>query len=322
MRELPGAQFFFAVVFLLLALPAGGARGEKAGKAAVEGHWEGAVAIREGETEVDLAVDFRRDANRELTGSITIPVEWSKDKPLETAAQQGSSISFSYLKGDGPAIFRGTLEDEGRRLTGELREANGTHVHLIALERRPARAAMAGAAEPRPLGPDLDALKRRFDADRDDVRLVVLLSPSCESCWMHARLLARHVFDRIDSPNLRAYIIWQHIADDDTLESAKRAAGLVRDPRVTQFYGIDRAAGIAFREPLGMKKFWAFDVFLLYGPGDPWRDPAPAPRFFMHNNAKAFPADRVLDGPKLASAVQEALAASGSAPASGKAPPP
>jgi hypothetical protein len=296
------------VALLGTAVSRGGAAA--AAEAGVEGHWEGAVVARAGVNEMDLTVDFRRDADRELLGAISVPVEWIKERPLTLASQQGSAVTFSYLNNGTTTVFRGTLEDGGRRLSGQAAEG-GEAPQPFVLVRHAVRAAAAPMAA-EPLNPDLATLKKRFDADRDDTRLVVILSPACESCWAHARLVARYVLDRIDDPKLRVYFIWLHVADGDTLEAAQRAAGLVSDPRVTQYYGVDRAAGIAFREPLGMKKFWAFDVFLLYGPGDTWRDPAPAPELFMRANPEPFPGARPLDGPGLAAAVRAALA--GAAP--------
>ena len=89
------------------------------------------------------------------------------------------------------------------------------------------------------------------------------------------------VLNRIDDPDLRAYVIWVPMfrgAERDV----PRATREVADTRSRHYWDGSSASMRAVRATLGISED-AWDVFLLYPPGVRWEgEHPPAPDFWMH----------------------------------------
>ena len=104
-----------------------------------------------------------------------------------------------------------------------------------------------------------------------------------------------HVLARIPDPSLRAHLVWVPVLDDDEREAADRAAAMVRDPRVSQWWDTGRKLGDSLGEVLGIPRRdgtpgsgFAWDVYLVYPPGVTWHpgDRPPAPAWWTHQLAQ------------------------------------
>ena len=112
-------------------------------------------------------------------------------------------------------------------------------------------------------------------------------------------------------PRLAVLVVWEPIQPTDSEQAARRATGLLPDPRVRQFWASDLTVGQLFQQPLGLRSEPAWDVYLLYEPGARWDPdrPPPPPRSYMHQ-LWALPKARLLDGKRMGREVGELLSES------------
>ena len=95
---------------------------------------------------------------------------------------------------------------------------------------------------------------------------------------------------RIDSPDLRVYIVWVPIMGGDSLATAREALPRLRGERVRHYWdesgALGKAAGRTLALPVRQgapgETAFAWDVYLAYGPGATWQEPFPQPNFWMH----------------------------------------
>jgi hypothetical protein len=114
------------------------------------------------------------------------------------------------------------------------------------------------------------------------------------------------VLRRIADPKLMALVAWLPILDADRVERVPPATRRIPDPRALHFWDPTNAAGRFFARLLPLTAPGpAWDVYLLYRPGQRWGE---LPALWMHqlrdNRTGAW-----LNGRRLADAVREALAA-------------
>ncbi len=69
----------------------------------------------------------------------------------------------------------------------------------------------------------------------------------------------------------------------DNLEAAREEAARVADSRMAAFHDPEQRLGRAMARRLGWKHQTAWDIFLVYGPAEPWTATAlPAPHAWFH----------------------------------------
>jgi hypothetical protein len=120
----------------------------------------------------------------------------------------------------------------------------------------------------------------------------------------------RYVFEKIEDPELRAYVVWEPIYPEDKREAAEESASLIADPRVTHFWAEDRSTGNTFQKVLGLKASPAWDVVLVFSGEKRWpaNGEAPVPDFFVHNlKGDELPKELRLNGSKLMEKVRAIL---------------
>lgn len=301
---------------------------ESAGSA-LEGVWSGTIDYVPAELEVEVLVEIGAAAGGGLAGTIDVPVAEIEYRPLSDVRLEGSTVAFDMpiSTHDGSSriyTFRGTLGDDGRQITGQFHGwlERGTRDAPFRLTRTgDPGGGRLDWGKPTPLAdlsPAGGELAAAFDADRERVRLLVTLSPTCGVCLASARLVERYVMERLDDPRLATYVVWGPMQGEEERADAEKAAVFLADPRA-RHYWTDRhdlanalapIVGLPAGEP-------AWDVFLLYPAGRRWPagEPPPAPDLVLHVG-RSLPDEQRFNGEALRRAVEAALAAaSAEAPA-------
>ena len=138
----------------------------------------------------------------------------------------------------------------------------------------------------------LEDLIDQFNSSEDSIRVLVIVSPTCQDCLVGFETVKR-LFARFDSKKLRGYVIWIAMLEGDDEEIAKRNSETFRDPRITHFWDYERRAGRLYANTLRLQKGVAWDVYLLYSPRMRWENEgeAPQPAYWMHQLYSDISAD-------------------------------
>lgn len=297
--------FLFSI--LLLSMPMAAAPLAVPAPPSPAGTWGGALLYEREASEVDLLVSLSTKPEGGWTGALSVPMMGMQERPLSDVAVDGLKVSFVYKDEQGTRAFQGRLSEDGQRITGEYRRGEQT-VPFELVRRGSASLRIPSVGELIKLPPDAKDLKSLFDKDKDKVRLLMLLSPTCSTCQVSARMIQRYVLDAIADERLRVYVVWAPIDEGDDEESARMDTRLISDPRATHFWAGNLALPQAYKGLLGTKNSVAYDVFLIFPPGALWQEPAPLPPSFMHFRLD-LPASRKLNGPALTKEMQEILKA-------------
>lgn len=288
----------------------------------LDGHWEGVIAVRPGEFEVDMKLDLVRAADGTFSGHLSYPDQGPKEYKLDTVQveednvlitstdEQGTVSIFQGKSLDGDKVLRGDLTENGKKAPFELHRADAV--------------ASAPKVSVQTLAKDGAELKAQFNQDQGKVRVLIILSPTCGPCRMSARLVERHLLDQVKDPGLSVYFVWEQLGAHDSAEAAAQIASLLPDERAHHFWSPDRFASTAFQTPVGIQHTTAWDVFLLFGRGKRWTDAPPAFDSFLHNQKlhTELPKDRLFNADKLADEVKALLTAPSTAAASTRDPTP
>ena len=109
------------------------------------------------------------------------------------------------------------------------------------------------------LGPLID----RFNADRDQPRVVAIVSATCGACVAGAIAVNEAVVAAYPAADVSIFVVWIDILRSDDYAAAQRVAGIFNDPRVRQFHDPNRLVGDSFAKGL-LEQPPAWDMYLLY----------------------------------------------------------
>lgn len=168
-----------ALLLLVFVLVSAGAAGAAEGQARFDvlGSWDGVIVYVPAEQEVEIAIELVQDVMGRLGGLIDIPVKPIDDEPLAALSLAGDQISWELRRDSGTFPFKGTLSADGKEIRGRC-EDRGKSYEFWLKKRDPAAPAAVPVQPPLvSLSPSGAELKARFEADRGNVRLVMLLSP-------------------------------------------------------------------------------------------------------------------------------------------------
>jgi hypothetical protein len=128
----------------------------------------------------------------------------------------------------------------------------------------------------------VDDLKAQFNEDKNDYRVIALVSPTCPMCRRGHRIV-QVAFKKLDNQNLRGYVVWLPLfRADNSLACDAEAAAAHEDNRISLWWNERKDIGKAFAKTLGLHRT-AMDVYAVYGPGKIWdRAVPPKPDFWMH----------------------------------------
>lgn len=128
-----------------------------------------------------------------------------------------------------------------------------------------------------------EPLKERFNGDREKIRFLTLLSPTCP-LWRDkgARAVRKNVFEKFPDADVSASIIWIPILKEDTFEAAVPSVKFLSDRRIQHFYDNQQMIGKAIAASVGWTGRVAWDIYLFYKPFSEWKETPPKPTCWMH----------------------------------------
>lgn len=135
------------------------------------------------------------------------------------------------------------------------------------------------------------ALRADFVRDLGHPRVLLVVSPTCGNCVRGATVVLDDVVARIGARDLRVYVVWLPVLDEDNEAAARASASRFHDPRVRHYWDRTDAFGLALGRVLaipasrfepGRAHGIAWDVYLVYPRSTPWDATIPTPRFWMH----------------------------------------
>jgi hypothetical protein len=129
----------------------------------------------------------------------------------------------------------------------------------------------------------LETLKERFNSDREKIRFLALLSPTCP-LWRDkgARAVHENVFKKYPDADVSASIVWIPILEKDTFAAAIPSVKFLSDKRIQHFYDNSRMVGKNIADSVGWTGNVAWDIYLFYRPFVEWVETPPKPIFWMH----------------------------------------
>ena len=133
------------------------------------------------------------------------------------------------------------------------------------------------------LANSLEPLKERFNREREKIRFLTLLSPTCP-LWRDqgARAVHENVFEKYPAADVSASIIWIPILEKDTFDAAIPSVTYLSDSRIRHFYDHRKATGKTIADSVGWAGNIAWDIYLFYSPSAKWTDTPPKPICWMH----------------------------------------
>lgn len=125
-------------------------------------------------------------------------------------------------------------------------------------------------------------LKEEFNRAHDKVRVVAILSPTCDACQRGRGVIAE-MFDKQKSEKLAGFVVWLPMKPKDNDKMAWLESEKLKDERISvRGWDRNREIGKLFTRPLKLSST-AWDVYLVYAAGVKWEgDQPPQPSYWMH----------------------------------------
>jgi hypothetical protein len=129
------------------------------------------------------------------------------------------------------------------------------------------------------------ALKAHFNRDPTEMRVLLLLAPSCSYCLKGATVIERILRDRSSQP-VNVLVVWQPMLPTDWGRPGSGSLRRLSDPRVRQFWDADRTVAHALKASFAEHEdslgccvtdgVW-WDLIAVFPPGAEWKDRFPEP---------------------------------------------
>jgi len=125
-------------------------------------------------------------------------------------------------------------------------------------------------------------LKKEFNRANDKVRVVAILSPTCDACQRGRGVIAE-MFNQQKSEKLAGFVVWLPMKPRDSANTAWLESEKLKDERISvRGWDGDRKIGHLFAKPLTLTST-AWDVYLVYAAGVKWEgNQPPQPSYWMH----------------------------------------
>ncbi len=139
-------------------------------------------------------------------------------------------------------------------------------------------AAQAGAIE---LGSSVERLRGDFNANKDKVRLLFIVGPSCGTCLMGMDNINRELVSKIQGDARFKTLVVHVPALMATAADVPAAMEVMHGPDVIHYWDGDAHTGFSYAPVLDV--MFAWDVWMAFAPGVTWDDPAkpPAPTMWQ-----------------------------------------
>jgi len=98
------------------------------------------------------------------------------------------------------------------------------------------------------LARDVGALRADFNAARSKTRFVAVLSPTCPACVHGAAAIRQALLEAPEAADIPIFIVWTPMVPGDDAESARRAMGALRSPRVHHYDDPENRLGRLLRD--------------------------------------------------------------------------
>ncbi len=275
----------------------------------LDGHWEGVIVATPAEMEVDVDIDFARDGKYVLQGRLAFPTQQPRTYELQKLVFRAAAVSFFVLDDNQvPSFFEGTVSQDGSEITGTMTEE--LKIYPFSLRRRAGTPTRETFLSPvLRVAEDGAELRQAFNEGAGHVRLLMILSPTEFPSRMALRLVQRYVLDQVADPDLEVYVVWEAVYGGDSEQASHEASGLVKDPRVRQFWSGSRFSGHSFQGIAGRNGKPAWDSYLVFAGDKRWTDTVPAPDQILLTPLveTEIQADRRMNGVTLANEINRML---------------
>ena len=133
------------------------------------------------------------------------------------------------------------------------------------------------------LDSSIDPLIDRFNDNKEKIRFLSLLSPTCP-LWRDqgARAVHETITGKFHDDDISATIVWIPILDKDTLAAALPSVKFLSDKRFKHLYDQHQNVGKTIANSVGWTGKVAWDIYLYYEPYAEWTDKPPKPVYWMH----------------------------------------
>jgi hypothetical protein len=131
------------------------------------------------------------------------------------------------------------------------------------------------------LNASTDQFRSAFNADTANVRVMMLVSPTCGICLRGASDIQRTVLAKQPDSRLRTYVVWVPKLNGQE-KDVPVAMRLVPDERATHYWDAQGGLMRAYTKTFALAED-AWDMYLLYDRWTRWDgELPPKPRFWMH----------------------------------------
>ncbi len=98
------------------------------------GTWKGAISVMG--QELEIIVEFSLDDEKNIQGTIDVPVQGATDLPLGDIHIEGKKISFKIVHPQiqGDPTFNGDLDESGKKISGDFSQGGATGTFSIEKE--------------------------------------------------------------------------------------------------------------------------------------------------------------------------------------------
>lgn len=156
------------------------------------------------------------------------------------------------------------------------------------------------------LEPNLQKLKADFNAHPESVRLVYIVGATCPECLHGMDVLGKVLHGENSNPLVRTYVVYVP-ALGAKAKDIQPTAELITGNYVSRYWDPQGASGRDFEAALGIKQF-AWDVYMVYAPGQIWNAAFPPKPDFWMDQLDGLPSERCLNADVFAGHVKRALA--------------
>ena len=117
-----------------------------------------------------------------------------------------------------------------------------------------------------------DELRARFNADKGELRLVVLVSPTCPACVGGAQWIQDEVLSEYPDLPIKVYAVWYEMLPSDSKKAYPGAQKFMKDKRVTHYWDKKKSLGKWYKTnvPSDYNKPVMWDAWYLYDKDALW----------------------------------------------------